>query len=109
MTVTLSNAHARRIFMAKQGLSDPPSRRIDKAGLLDVIRRLGFIQVDSIQTVNRAHDQILFTRNQTYRPQHLRQLLEEDRALFEHWTHDASILPIEFFPYWKHRFPREER
>jgi uncharacterized protein len=35
-------------------------------------------------------------------------LLEEDRALFEHWTHDASILPCAFYPYWKHRFALKE-
>ncbi len=109
MTNSISNTLARRIFLAKQGLSTSPSRKLDKAGLLDVITGLGFIQVDSIQTVTRAHDQILFTRNQTYQPEHLRQLLEEDRSLFEHWTHDASILPMAFYPYWKLRFPREER
>jgi len=33
--------------------------------------------------------------------------LERDRTMWEHWTHDASILPIETFPYWKHRFTRD--
>ena len=33
-------------------------------------------------------------------------LLEKDHALFEHWTHDAAIIPSTFFPYWKHRFAR---
>lgn len=108
MSVQIPTSLARRIFMAKQGLSDPPSRKMDKAGLLDLITRLGFVQVDSIQTVNRAHDQILFSRNQTIRREDLRALLEEDRALFEHWTHDASILPMVFYPYWQRRFPREE-
>lgn len=73
-----------------------------------LIHDIGFVQVDSISTVERAHNQILFSRNQTFRKEHLRQLLEEDRALFEHWTHDASIIPTEFFPYWKHRFRRGE-
>ncbi len=50
----------------------------------------------------------LFSRNQTYRPEHLAALIEKDRALFEHWTHDASIIPSAFFPYWKHRFVRRE-
>lgn len=109
MVQHISNALARRIFLAKQGLSTSPSRKMDKAGLLEMITQLGFVQLDSIQTVSRAHDQILFTRNQTYQPEHLRQLLEEDRALFEHWTHDASILPTTFYPYWKQRFPREEQ
>jgi Uncharacterized protein conserved in bacteria len=108
MVIQLSNAAARRIFIARQGLAANPASAMSKADLLQLIHEIGFVQVDSIQTVARAHDQILFSRNQTYRREHLRQLLEEDRALFEHWTHDASIIPSEFFPYWKHFFARRE-
>ena len=108
MTNLLSNRDARRVFLAKQGLSVPPNRQLSKAGLLQLIHDIGFVQVDSIATVERAHHQILFSRNQTYRREHLTELLEKDGALFEHWTHDASILPSEFFRYWKHRFRRRE-
>ncbi|MFB2550870.1 winged helix-turn-helix domain-containing protein [Ensifer soli] len=108
MPILLSNADARRLFLARQGLSAPPNRALGKAGLLDLIEAIGFVQVDSIATVERAHHHILFSRNQTYRREHLTALLEEDRALFEHWTHDASIIPTAFYRYWKHRFRREE-
>lgn len=108
MTILLSNAEARRIFLARQGLSAPPGRLLGKAGLLQLIHDIGFVQVDSIATVERAHHQILFSRNQTYRREHLTELLETDGDLFEHWTHDASIIPSEFFRYWKHRFRRKE-
>ena len=108
MTNLISNADARRIFLAKQGLSAPPNRVLTKPGLLQLIHDLGFVQIDSIQWVERAHHQILFARNQTYRREHLTALLEKDGALFEHWTHDASILPSSFFRYWKHKFRREE-
>lgn len=108
MVIQVTNKAARRIFLAKQGLSAPPSRALGKQDLLQLIHDIGFVQVDSIATVERAHNQILFSRNQTFRREHLRQLLEEDRALFEHWTHDASILPCSFYPYWKHRFARRE-
>jgi uncharacterized protein YcaQ len=108
MTHMISNADARRIFLAKQGLSAPPNRALTKQGLLQLIHDIGFVQVDSIQTVERAHHQILFARNQTYKREHLTTLLEKDGALFEHWTHDASILPSSFFRYWKHKFRNEE-
>jgi uncharacterized protein len=103
----VSNSNARRFFIARQGLSDPPSRAWGKPGLYDAIERLGFVQVDSINTVERAHHQILFARNQTYRKKQLAQLVEKDRLLFENWTHDASIIPSVFFPYWKHRFEQQ--
>lgn len=108
MAIPVSNRDARRIFLNKQGLAAAPNRALGKQGLLDLIHEIGFVQVDSISTVERAHHQILFSRNQTYRREHLTELLEQDGALFEHWTHDASILPSEFFRYWKHRFIRRE-
>ncbi|MGJ8571791.1 MAG: winged helix-turn-helix domain-containing protein [Hoeflea sp.] len=108
MVIPLSNKVARRIFMAKQGLSASPAQAQTKPDLLHLIHNLGFVQIDSISTVERAHNQILFSRNQTFRKEHLRQLLEEDRELFEHWTHDAAILPCAFYPYWKHKFRRNE-
>lgn len=108
MTILLSNAEARRIFLARQGLSAPPGRLLGKADLLNLIHDIGFVQVDSIATVERAHHQILFSRNQTYRREHLTALLEKDGDLFEHWTHDASVIPSSFFRYWKHRFRRKE-
>ena len=108
MTAIIDNKTARRAFLALQGLSDPPHRGQSKDDLLETIRRLGFVQVDSINTVARAHHQILFSRNATYREKNLKSLVEADCHLFENWTHDASIIPSEFFPYWRHRFAREE-
>lgn len=108
MAILIPNEQARRIFLERQGLSLPPSRRLDKAGLLSLIDKLGFVQIDSIATVERAHHMILFSRNQTYRREHLQHLLEKDGELFEHWTHDASVIPSAFFRYWKHRFVRRE-
>ncbi|MBT3494657.1 MAG: winged helix-turn-helix domain-containing protein [Rhodospirillaceae bacterium] len=104
----IGNQAARRIFMARQGLCHPPHLRQDKDALHRLIQQLGFVQVDSIRTVERAHHMILFARNQTYRPEHLRQLLEEDRRLFEHWTHDAAIIPTAFYPHWRRRFELSE-
>ncbi|MCJ8143762.1 winged helix-turn-helix domain-containing protein [Ancylobacter sp. A5.8] len=106
MPIHLSNEDARRIFLARQGLSAPPGRALSKAGLLELIHQIGFVQVDSIATVERAHHHILFARAQSYRREQLTRLLEKDRALFEHWTHDAAIIPSAFFRYWKHRFAR---
>lgn len=104
----IGNRSARHLFLARQGLAFPPHRKLDDAGLLALIEHLGFVQLDSIQTVERAHHMILFARNQTYRNKQLARLHEREAALFENWTHDASIIPSHFFPYWKRRFAREE-
>ncbi|MFD1327426.1 winged helix-turn-helix domain-containing protein [Mycoplana ramosa] len=107
MTTLVKNSDARRVFLARQGLCTPPGRILGKDGLLRLIHDIGFVQVDSIATVERAHHQILFSRNQTYRREHLADLLEKDGELFENWTHDASIIPSAFYRYWKHKFRRE--
>src|SRR3546814_16602286 len=111
MTATrvIDNRTARRLFLQRQGLSFPPHRKLSDQDLLALIEHLGFVQVDSIQTVERAHHMILFARNQTYRQKHLARLPERAGLLFETWTHDASTLPSRFFPYWKRAFLRESR
>ena len=103
----LPNSAARRLFLHRHGLAEPPAGPTKGADLTALIERLGFVQVDSINTVARAHDMILFARRPTYRPPHLRPLLERDRHLFEHWTHDAAIIPAAFFPHWRLRFARD--
>ena len=72
-----------------------------------LIERLGFVQLDSINTVARAHDLILFSRRPRYRPGDLKALYEKDKALFEHWTHDAAVIPLHYYPYWHLRRQRD--
>ncbi|MCH8998061.1 MAG: YcaQ family DNA glycosylase, partial [Proteobacteria bacterium] len=103
----ISNRAARRLLLASQGLADDPTRRLDDAGLLELIERLGFVQLDSIKTVERAHHHILFSRNQGYRREQLDRLFGPEAALFENWTHDAAIIPARFYPFWRHRFARD--
>lgn len=103
----LTNQAARRQFLHRHALAEAPTGPAKGADLAEVIHRIGFVQVDSINTVERAHHMILWSRRQTYRPEALKSLMERDRALFEHWTHDASILPIGLHPMWQHRYARD--
>ncbi len=103
----LPNPVARRIFLHCHALSETPTGTAKGDDLLYLIDRIGFVQVDSINTVERAHHMILFARRQAYRPEYLKRLLEKDRSLWEHWTHDASILPASVFAHWKHRFAHD--
>ena len=102
----LTNSDARRLFLFLHGLSGCLKDRDNKEALPGIIKRIGFVQIDSIKTVERAHHHILFSRCNSYDHAWLDYHLEEKRSLFENWTHDASIIPMEFFPYWSHRFLR---
>ncbi len=80
---------------------------MDRRGLAELIDRLGYVQVDSINTVERAHHMILLARSDGYRRRDFERLLHDDRALFENWTHDAAVIPSAYFRYWQLRFERE--
>jgi uncharacterized protein YcaQ len=93
-----------KLFMQAQGLHDDPRRRLTTASLARTINQLGYLQVDSINVVERAHHLSLGARFDDYSEQVLVRLTEEKRGLFEHWTHDASLIPVSSFGHWKHRF-----
>ncbi len=108
MTIpVLKNAQARRLFLHRHGLCHAgggAGRGDDLAAVLD---DLGFVQLDSVNTFARAHDLILWARRGSYRPRALELALARDRAVFEHWTHDAAAIPMAFYPHWKLRFDRD--
>lgn len=108
MLPLIPNPRARRLFLDRHALSEAPSGPASGQALHDLIERIGFVQVDSINTVARAHEMILWSRRQSFRPAALKRLLERDRSLWEHWTHDASILPTRLHGIWQHRFRRDE-
>lgn len=104
MTHVLRNADARRLFLHHHGLIAPVAGSGKGADLARVIEALGFVQLDSVNTLARAHDLILWARMPRYRPPALGHALARDRTVFEHWTHDAAALPIAQFPYWRKKF-----
>lgn len=104
----LSNATARAIFLDRHGLAIPRQAIGRGARLAGLVDALGFVQVDSVNTLARAHDMILFSRASDYRPASLRWLNDRSRDLFEGWTHDAAMIPTEFFPYWQLKFTRDK-
>lgn len=103
----LSNMAARRIFLDRHALLEMPCGPANSPALLSLIKRLGFIQLDSINTVARAHDLILFARKPQYRSDDLKRLYERDKGLFEHWTHDAAMIPLSYYPQWDMRRTRD--
>ena len=97
----LTAAQGRKLLLGAQGLlDDAPADSLEQR-----IRQLGFVQMDSINVVERAHHLILGSRVADYDPAGLDDLLDR-RRLFEHWTHDAAAIPVAWYPHWKVRFSR---
>ncbi|MCI5048321.1 MAG: winged helix DNA-binding domain-containing protein, partial [Aquisalinus sp.] len=106
MALKITNKQARWLWLDKQGLSRPPTGPATSEALAKIIRRLGFVQLDTIRVIARAHDHILWSRNQNYREEMMHRLLSEERQVFEHFTHDASVLPMAFYPFWQRQCRR---
>ncbi|MDO4777256.1 MAG: crosslink repair DNA glycosylase YcaQ family protein [Cardiobacteriaceae bacterium] len=83
----------RHLILHHQGLarSRPFGRGL--AATLRAIEHLGYVQIDTIAVVARAHHHVLWTRNPDYQPGHLNQLLAQGK-IFEHWSHAAACLPM---------------
>lgn len=100
MTLRLSNRDARRLWLAQNLLTTGPRDP------LEIVRGLGFLQIDTIRNVARAQDHILWSRaGARYREEGIWRHLKR-RDLFEHFTHDASLIPADVLPYWSRRFLR---
>lgn len=102
-TPVVDQQAARHLLIAGCGLDQTPIKAT-RASVLRVIRQLGFVQVDSISSVERAHHLILHARLDGYAPTLLTHHTEVSRTVFEHWTHDASIIRRDWMPWWTHRF-----
>jgi len=97
----IDNKQARWLWLNKNLLAKPPVGKFD---LLQTVKDLGFVQIDTIQNVARAHHHILWSRNHKYRSKMIDKHLGRSGDLFEHFTHDASMIPSDFFPMWRRQF-----
>jgi hypothetical protein len=97
----IPNRQARWLWLDAQGLSASPR---GAPPLTDIVAKLGYVQLDSIRNVSRAHHHILWSRDQTYREAGLLNFAYTQRGAFEHFSHDACLLPIETYPIWTRRF-----
>ena len=91
----MSVAQARNLAVHSQLLHQKTSYK-GKSGLQQIIEQIGYVQIDTISVVERAHHHILWSRVHRYQPEWLRQL-EEERKVFEYWAHAASYLPMRDF------------
>ena len=98
----LSMASARALHLAAQGLLQPRRRKARKEDVLEAIRQMGVLQIDTIHVVARSPYLVLWSRLGDYPQPWLEQLLEEG-ALFEYWAHEACFVPIEDYGLYRHR------
>ena len=122
-TITLSAGEARRLAIESQLLgggrtstfkwsNDTDARGGSTSGVkapknrqrvAEIIGHLGYVQIDTIAVIERAHHHTLWSRVPGYKPTMLENLLAKDRRVFEYWGHAASYLPIEDYRFYLRR------
>ena len=88
----------RRLWLQRQGLATPRgSVRLTKRAFVKHLESAGALQVDTIQVLERAHYLTLWSRFGAYRKPTVDRWIYRDRAAYEYWGHEASILPASHY------------
>jgi uncharacterized protein YcaQ len=109
--VALSAAEARRLALGAQGFADRP-REGQPGGwdLRRVLGRVGLIQIDSVNVLERAHYLPAFSRLGPYPREALDRLAHRaPRRLFEYWGHEASLIPVDMQPLFRWRMDQAHK
>jgi uncharacterized protein YcaQ len=95
--VELTVPAARRIWLRAQRLDtrEPFGKGAEAVRL--ATEHLGYVQIDTINVIERSHHHILFTRIPAYRRADLRQAQSTDKSVFEYWTHALAYVPVRDF------------
>ena len=102
----ISASRAQKVALQSQLLDHTGRIPAGKKGVAHVIETLGYIQLDTIAVIQRAHHHTLWTRCQDYTAEMLHQLQAVDRRIFEYWGHAASYLPTSDYRFYKPRMQR---
>ncbi|MGN6721492.1 MAG: winged helix-turn-helix domain-containing protein [Marmoricola sp.] len=105
--IDLSTAQARRVAIAAQGLDRARPVTVNLGTIDRAIQRLGVLQIDSVNVLQRAHYLPLYSRIGTYAPDLLdRATGRAPRRAVEYWAHVAAFIPVELWPVFTFRMER---
>jgi uncharacterized protein YcaQ len=99
LPIALTQSQARRIWLRAQRLDTPAPFGNGAEATVSAVAHLGYVQIDTINVIERCHHHILWTRIPEYRRDHLRQAQTVDKAVFEYWTHALSYVPTKDFKF----------
>ncbi|MCA1416592.1 YcaQ family DNA glycosylase [Bradyrhizobium sp. NBAIM20] len=93
----LSTTQARQIWLHAQRLTDRAPFGEGAEAVSAAVAHLGYVQIDTINVIERCHHHILFSRIPSYRRADLRHAQSVDKTVFEYWTHALSYVPANDF------------
>lgn len=96
---TITAHRARQIWLAAQGLTGRGFSGRGPDAVANVIRHLGYVQIDTIHVIERCHHHILFTRLPRYQRSDLHKAQSAKKSVFEYWTHALAYVATEDYRY----------
>lgn len=93
----ISKTQAKAIWLEAQGLNTEAYFGQGPEATPAAIEHLGYVQIDTINVIERCHHHILFSRIPTYQKKHLFQAQSQDKNVFEYWTHALAYVPTKDF------------
>lgn len=89
----ISPADARRLWLRAQRLDEDAPFGAGAGAVAAAIRHLGYVQIDTINVIERCHHHILWSRIPTYRKADLAAVQSREKSVFEYWTHALAYVP----------------
>jgi uncharacterized protein YcaQ len=89
----ISTADARRVWLHAQRLDEPEPFGAGPEATTRAVEHLGYVQIDTINVVERSHHHILYTRIPEYQRSDLFAAQSTQKTVFEYWTHALSYVP----------------
>ena len=89
----LTTTQARQIWLHAQRLDIRAPFGEGADAVAAAVAHLGYVQIDTINVIERSHHHILFSRIPSYRRADLSRAQSVDKSLFEYWTHALSYVP----------------
>ena len=96
----ITAGQARRLWIAAQGLAEEEPFGAGSGAVAAAVKHLGYVQIDTINVVERCHHHILFNRIPSYGRDDLARAQSVDRSIFEYWTHALSYIATEDLRYY---------
>ena len=108
-SLPLTKSRAKRIWLRAQRLDTAEPFGAGPDSTPAAVAHLGYVQIDTINVIERCHHHILYTRIPAYRREHLRQAQAIDKTVFEYWTHALSYLPTKDMRFYTGAMKRDWR
>ncbi|WP_347358568.1 winged helix DNA-binding domain-containing protein [Bdellovibrio sp.] len=105
----LSKEQTRTLWLKSQGLSESNPFGSGPKATVKAIQHLGYVQIDTINVIERSHHHILYSRIPDYKRSHLHKAQSKDKTVFEYWTHALAYAATDDFKYFINDMKRRQK